>query len=269
MIGIETLRTLLPTLFRPLVRLCVRHGIRIGDVEEVLKILFVSEAKRNIVESKGEFSVSRVAAMTGIQRPAVTELLGKDIPAKRTQSLMMKILGAWQSKRAFTTAYGRPRVLSIEGKDSEFASLVRSVSQDLNPYTILFELERNKLIEKTSTGARLLSSSFAVRQDVGEGLKYLASDLSDLLEAVESNLVGAGPPHHHLTTEYDSIPISKIPSVQKAVLKEGEKLHGRIRKILAAADSDLNGKGKDSDPVRVAFCSFGFVDLKHRGRIED
>lgn len=257
-----SLEKALQHLLRPIVRLCVRYAVKIVDVEMVLKTLFIQEAKEQL-RLNGEIeSVSKISVMTGIQRPAVNEILKSNLKDSepRSTNLLMKIIGAWQTKPDFTTTQGKPRVLQFEGKQSEFAKLVLSVSQALNPYTVLYELERAKLIEKGSRGLKLLSKSFISNLDTEQSLQFLSSDIADLTAAVDENLQkGASPVNHHLTTEYDNIPQEKEDEVRLALLEEGEKFHARIRTLLSGYDRDMNSSksyNKNSSAMRVALCSF-------------
>lgn len=257
-----SLEKALQHLLRPIVRLCVRYAVKVVDVESVLKTLFVQEAKAHLKSNSETESVSKISVMTGIQRPAVNEILNEMTNSlePRSTNLLMKVIGAWQTKPGFTTSHGKPRVLQFEGKQSEFAKLVLSVSQALNPYTVLYELERAKLIEKGSRGLKLLSQSFISNLDTEQSLQFLSSDIADLTAAVDENLQqGTSPINHHLTTEYDNIPADKEKEIRHTLFQEGEKFHAKIRSILSLYDRDIISRKpniKTSQSIRVALCSF-------------
>ena len=269
MLNRATIEKTLPRLLRGVVRLCVRYGVKIGDVERALKPLFVEEATALLRADGESINASRLSVLTGLQRPAITQIMDDDKPRETSTgvSLVMKVVGAWQSKGEFTTSNGKPRVLGVEGKQSEFADLVFSVSGALNPYTVLRELERAKLVERTPRGLRLLSSSFVVHEDVELGLQFLASDLEDLTTSVEENLNrGQEPVNHHLTTEYDRIPTAVAEEVRQLLLEEGHKVHARVRGLVAPYDKDISGESGREKTVRVSFCSFSRIHSNETGR---
>lgn len=246
-------------LLRPIVRLCVKHGVKVDEVESVLKTLFIEEAKNYLSLVNEGVSVSKISIMTGLQRPAVGEIMRQNLSHNRSRAtnLIMKVIGAWQTNPNFTTSAGKPRVLAFEGKQSEFSNLVSSVSQALNPYTVLYELERAKLVEKGPRGLKLLSKSFLSNQDVEKSLEFLSYDIADLTAAVEENIhERTNPLNHHLTTEYDNIPEDKIIEIKLSLLEEGEKFHSKIRSLLSSFDCDLNNSINSSGTIRVALCSF-------------
>jgi hypothetical protein len=258
-----TFHKLLPSMLRPVVKLCVRYGLRVGDVESAVKWLFVEEAIAAVGESAEKVSVSQISAITGIQRLAISEMQRESASAvgARVISPTQKILGSWQTSAQFLTNKGKPRVLSATGKNSEFAQLVRSVSKEPNPYTILQEMERSGLVERTKTGVKLKASSLMGNADAELGLSFLAEDLADLCYTVTDNINSPEQkPHHHLTTEYDAIPAAKFDLVQDLFLKEGHRLHERMRSQLAELDLPSSGVASSEDVVRVMFCSFSRVE---------
>lgn len=237
----------LPELLRPIVSLCIRFGIKFVDLEKVLKRLFVHEAEKQV----GRDSISKLSVMTGIQRPQVQKLLLSPINEIKSSNLIMSVIDKWSSKKPFCTKGGKAKILNFEGKKSEFAELVRSVSKNLNPYTVLFELERSKLVVKTPKGLKLLSNSFIANSSAEKGFNFLSSDLGDLVASVVENLDNPGTtPNHHLTTEYMSIPTEKETELKKLLLREGEKIHLKLRRLFSRSEN------KSRNRMRVAFCSF-------------
>jgi len=140
---------------------------------------------------------------------------------------------------------GAPRSLQCAGADSEFAELVRSVSVDLNPYTIIFALEHSGMIERNGDQLVLKQRIFDPGNDIAGGLEILAQDLSRLVTAVEQNIFAApttppGIPNLHITTFYDNICTEDLVCIRNWLLDEGSKLHARAREYLAQHDKDAN-----------------------------
>ena len=181
----------------------------------------------------------------------------KDTP----QGLISRILGHWQQDPHFTTKNGKPRVLSLEGDDSEFKQLVRSITHDVTPGTVLFELERIEAVEHTRNGLKLTSRIYVPKGNLREGFSMLARDSVDLMEAIEYNLFeDPKTPNLHLNTEFDRISDKALPKIREWLIREGSALHQRARNFLSKYDADLNVELEPSTcNTRVKLGSFSVV----------
>lgn len=262
----KTLRMLV----RPLVTLCLRHAVKIQDLEEAIKEEFVCQAINQLEGLGATASVSRISAMTGIHRREISRIQEPNPDHLLGSSLISRIIGQWQTDRRFTAEDGRgPRALRYEGKDSEFSRLVSAVSSDLNPYTVLFEMERLGTIKRTDRGLRLRVDALVRRDDIDEGLQLLAADTSDLFEAVSDNLIDSlREPHLHLKTEFDNIRIDRLEEIRSWLVTEGSKLHKRAREFISKFDLDINpepvqrsGHSSPKGGGRVAFSTFSLTKL--------
>ena len=259
--ALEGLRLLLG----PLARFCLRHSLKLQDVLELLKVALIDAAEAEMKSSGHKINVSRLSVMTGIHRPDVVRLF-REHSTKDDGNVLTRVLGLWQQDSRFQTTAGKPRTLSIEGKVNEFVELVSAVSSDLNPYAILFELERTKLVVRTRNGIKLAGEVYNPRGDVQAGFKLLAEDSEDLLCSVEANLLGSDLfgseiPNHHIKTQYDRIAARFIPEIKVWLLEEGMAFHKRIRNYLSKFDLDLNPKLKVDELVtRVALGSFSRIE---------
>jgi hypothetical protein len=158
-----------------------------------------------------------------------------------SRDVITKVVGQWRQDKRFTTKAGQPRVLSFGEISSQFHELVGTVSQDLNPGTVLFELLRVKAVEETKTGLRLTVQSYVPKGDVVAGFSILANDTDDLTRAVEENVLGNDEvPHLHARTVYDSVRADALPEIKLWLLKEGHQFHGRVREYVSSFDQDIN-----------------------------
>ena len=226
---------------RPLARLCLQRGIRVQHFFDAAKRAFVDAATEelNILDSK--HSTSRIAAMTGLQRKEIKRLREPNAASLTQVHYLAKILGQWSGNRRFSDRHGKPRVLSLSGQHSEFAELVYSISTDLNPYTALFELERNGAIQKKGTTVRLLHPTMEIGADQESSLQLLAEDIERLVGAVNYNIFDEPQvPNLHSRTEYDNIAPSAIPKIRRWILEQGFKFHTELRAFLSRYDRDLN-----------------------------
>lgn len=249
-------------MLRPVLRLCLRHSLKLNDLIEIVKIVYVQVAKEDLQKRSEDVSVSRLSVMTGVHRKDVTRIYRNNDFRTRAESLVSKILGAWQQNPHFLTKSGKPRTISVEGSNSEFTQLVRSVSADLNPYTVLYEMERAGLVKRTARGLNMVSGSHISSENLEEGVMLLAEDLNDLVSGVEENVFERKEvPNLHLKTEYDKIDPRALPKIREWLIEQGEVFHRKARKFLAEFDGDLNPKrATDGEVARVVIGSFSRIE---------
>lgn len=244
----EIYHSALRAFLRPIARYCLRRSIKLQDVVEALKASLLSVAQEEMVQNEKRQTVSRLSIMTGVHRKDVIRIIDHGEERREDINLPARIIGQWRVRPEFRSISGRPKTLSIEGGGSEFAALVRSVSKELNPYTVLFELERSGAVERRGDRLKLRSQSYEPKGDVRRSLEMLASDAEDLFEAVEENVFHAPElPNLHITTTYDNIAVYAVPKIREWFLKEGEAFHARAREFLSKYDRDSNTSIKEKE----------------------
>ena len=253
--------SLLFSAFRSLVRIGIKRGLTIQEASQLLKAAFVLEAKDEIARIGLTPNISKVAAICGMHRREVTNLFDKTIDSKvsESNSLMSRIIGHWLGSRKYTSKEGEPKALKLDGDKNSFTSLAKEVSQDLNCYTILFELERLKLVRKEGDTIILDKAGFEPKGDYDRELALLASDIEQLIAAVSKNMAAEKSPENlHITTSYDNISQDQLPEIRKWIFSEGAIFHKKLRAFLSKYDRDLNPKlnQKQGKAIKVVVGSF-------------
>lgn len=249
-------------LLRPLVRWCLKRGVRSSQVEELLRESFVHEAQHEIQQAQGAFSVSKVSVMTGLHRTEVSRLLAGERPDRGAHDILNRVLGLWASSKRYRTAEGAPRDLTHEGLSSEFARLVADVSKEVTHYPILFELERIGAIEYVENLVRLKVREYTPQKDHQYGLDLLSLDVEDLASAIEANVTHRDrDPSLHLRTAYDNIDPNDLPQIRRWIMKQGAEFQSKMREYLAQFDRDSSGAIEQSgERARVAVTSFSYAE---------
>lgn len=247
-----------------LARFCLRHALKVQEVEACFREEFMAAAKRVIEERGEEVSLSRLSVMTGLTRREVQRIKNSPLKADATPGLITKVIGHWQSDRRFVDKERAPRVLTFGSEESDFNKLVTQVSKDLNPAAVLFELERVKAVERTDAGLKLAVQIYRPRGDVETGFSVLKQDIEDLIGCVEENVfqrpdIGA----LHLRTVYDRVRPEAATELKSWLLKEGNALHARAREKLSQFDQDVNPDPSfTGKTVRVTLGAFGRVSAE-------
>ena len=247
--------------FKPIARFCLRRSIKLQDMVEQLKVSLLEVALDEMQQRNQRPTASRLAIMTGVHRKDVTRIIERGESKPEDVALPARIIGQWRTRPEFVGLSGKPRALTVEGNDSEFAGLVRSVSKELNPYTLLFELERSGAVERSGDRLRLLTQVYTPKGDQKRALEMLAADAEDLFEAVQENVFDQPKiANLHITTTYDNVSTSAVKQIRAWLLSEGAKFHQRAREFLARFDVDSNPKLRgQSAGVKVALGAFSRI----------
>ncbi|MFM1848379.1 MAG: hypothetical protein RL417_1853 [Pseudomonadota bacterium] len=250
-------------MLQPVVRLCFRRSLQLNDIIDLLKEVFVALAKEELQKAGEAPSLSRLSVMTGVHRKDVTRIERAGDVKGGGANLIARVMVQWQHDPRFSTKRGRPRVITVEGRESEFAELVRSVNgEDVSPYAVLHEMERLGAVERTPNGLRLAWRDFVAGDDLRSGLEMLASDTADLGQAVEENLFKASESirNLHLKTEFDNIVPEAVSEIRAWILQEGSLFHRRVRDFLARYDRDLSPSLKGAEGrCRVVLGTFSLT----------
>lgn len=252
---------LLALVLRPAIRFCLRHSLRLQDFLECAKTVFIEESAQALESQGQKRNISRISVMSGVHRRDVARIQEYGLQLFYEPDVVTKVLGMWQSSSQFSTGMNEAKPLSCDGEKSEFVALVRSVSKDINPATVLFELERVKAVEKREGKLHLRVESFVPKGNTLQGFNILAHDADDLTRTVEENVLSApAVPQFHARTEYDNVRPDALPEIKRWFLREGHEFHARVRAFVSKFDQDIhpdpkfNGKGS-----KVVFSAFSNV----------
>ena len=255
----------LKLVLRPVVRFFVRHSHSVHEFHALSKTLFVEEAELLLKQSKERTSVSRISAMTGLNRRDIAHIREhQGTPWHEGASVIARVLALWQHDARFCGSRGKPRELSFSGEKSEFSQLVSAVSRDLHAGTVLRELLRSKLVVSDGRDLRLVGREAIHPRDESRGFQVLSRDLNTLIKVASGNICNPQPVKHlHLRTEFDNIEQAKIPELKTWLIEQGRDLHRRAREFLVSLDLDLSsGSASPQGGGRVVLSTFGLAEVE-------
>jgi hypothetical protein len=252
----------LQRLLRPLVRFCLKHSLKIQDLEDCAKHIFVEEAKIALDKIGKKGNVSTLSIATGVHRREVLRLIEAEAPPAPVDSVTTRVLGAWQSDERFNSKQ-KPKKLTFGYDTSDFSQLVRSVSKDVHPQAVLSELVRCGMVSEHGDMLTLKHKTYNPRGDAKKGFDILSEDCSDLISAVEENLMERPEiPHLHIRTCYDQVVASEVPRLRRWLLATGEDLHKDARAVISEADADFIKKKEDTTgkKFKVVLGSYSWIE---------
>lgn len=268
-LGRQQLR-IVQLLVKPVVRYCLRNLVSLHELFEAAKAMAVEQAADELERLGEKVTVSKVSVMTGLTRRDVNRLFKAGQPEFGTPPLTARVINRWQQDKRFVTAAGKPKVLNYRGADSEFWELVKSVSKDMSPPTVMFQLQRLGLVQESKNGLRLLEEVSFTHLDPEEGLKLLAQDNNSLIRSVEENIFSPQPIRNlHLRTHFNNIFVDDLPAIRAWFLEKGKLFHREAREFLAQYDGDINPDQTKGGGGEASLTTFSWTDSKNTDSNED
>ena len=255
-------------ILKPVVKYCLRNSLKIQDLTEVAKGLFIEFSSAELEARGSKVTDSSLSVMTGLHRRDVTRLKIEGAEPDKANDVVTKVIGQWQSDSRYCDKQGKARVISYGTEASEFNKLVCLVSNDITSASVLTELERIGAVQKHADGLKLIEKTYSPGKSPIKGLRILSDDCDDLVSAVEENLLHTPEiPHMHYRTVYDRVDSSAIPKLKKWFLDQGNELHLRAREYISKFDLDINPSKDSKEPGRrVVLSSFSFVSGEEKER---
>ena len=257
----EEKEKLFKVMLKPALRFCLRNTFGIRKVFEIIRSLLIELAVEELRASGEKVNVSRLSVLTGMSRREVTRIYRDDEPVTSPPMLVQRVSNRWQQHPNFLTKAKKPRVLTYKGEDSEFAALVRMVSTDVKPGTMLSQLERLGMVEKTKHGLKLKEQVEFFTKDPRKGLELLSKDASTLIQAGEENLFRPRDTRNlHLHTEFDNIYHEDVPAIRQWIFERGQLFHRHVRDYLSNFDKDVSGDQGKAAGAKVIVGAFSWTE---------
>lgn len=249
---------ILRKLLLPVVGWGLRHGILLHDFVAVLKEALVFVSKEELQKSGADVNASRVSVMTGLYREEIKRIFNMDdFAAPPIKNVAGRVLVTWEQSKRLRTAKNKPKDLETEG----LHEVIRSITQALNPATVVFELERSGAIKHVKGKWRLVRSTQVLSKSEEMSYNQVGDDIASVLIAAEENIKlesGVGNLHHR--TVFDNVYRDALPEIREWLLREGREFHRRARAYLAERDADLGEPRSRGTP---AGCSVVLGSFSH------
>lgn len=160
----------------PLVRLLIGSGVRHGALADRLKRLYVEAADRDFALPGKRMTDSRLSLLTGLQRRDIKALRKAPPAAPARHGPLPRVLGRWSAEG------GAPL------DRASLENLIREVSRDMHPRTVIDELVRQGTVIENEGAFRLAANAWLPRDEAGR-LGYFGGNLGDHAAAASANLL--------------------------------------------------------------------------------
>ncbi len=237
---------------RPAIHHCMRQALGVQELLEAARWVFVDLAAEDLKRAGEKVNISRLSVITGLQRPVVQALLAER-QEKDPSRFTVRVISTWRNSKAYLAKNKQPKVLPYDGKRGSFTTLVQSVSKDLHPGTVLFDLQRLDLVEVSEKGIKLKGEAQITKRGTNRGYEQLSRDTEDLMMAVISNIEWPNGqlPNYHGTTSFDNLDESDLDQIRAWIFTKFSKFHKEVESYLAGFDLDLNPDPKKAGGKRV------------------
>ncbi len=239
----------------PLAQLCVSKGIRIQEVEEMLRSAFVRSARDAHPSLSSTRIASRISASTGLTRREVTRLVAELKPrAVQRRSPVNELFTHWLSDPGFRGANDKPLALSRQGPEPSFESLANWATQDVHPRTLLEELCRLQLArhDTESDTVHLVQDAFVPRGDWVRLMTFLGDNVGDHFRAAVANVLSDGKQQLEQAIYADELSKESLGQARELMARQWSRLLEQVGPELEALmQADLEAGRAQDQSMRI------------------
>ncbi len=258
-------------LLSPLVKILLRKGVAYSELMQVIKQVYVDSTEKQLIESEGKATTSRIAIITGLTRKDVAQirkspLTPDSVSQKYNRSL--RVINGWLEDPEFCTPGGYPEVLPIHGVEKSFEKLVERYSGNMTSRAMLDELESVGIVKRIEKEhVSLQHHAYLPSSDEKEAFTIMGTDVALLISTIDHNMNNE-PENARFQRKvcYDNIPDECLTELRTMVNKEGQALLEKLNTWFLQHDRDSNpeikGKGHNRAGVGIFYFEEDMPDQK-------
>jgi hypothetical protein len=176
-----------------------------------------------------------LSLLTGIHRREAKRIREQDaVEGGPPYSITLgaQIVARWMGEAPWLDADGKPRVLPREAPEpgaASFHELVRSVSVDLHPRSVLDEWLRLGLVDcGDDDRVHLRSAGFVPAKGFDEKAHFIGRNVRDHMNAAFANLDSDDPPFLERSASYHSLPAESVADLSRLAREAGQEALVRV-----------------------------------------
>jgi hypothetical protein len=241
----SALAVALVDLLLPTSRLLLKAGVGVDQLIRAAKQAYVKAAVAEVIPAGSRANVSRLSVVTGLTRKEVSSLLrqiwshGVRPGHSTKEQRAIRVLRGWANDERFRKPNGRPAELSVHGRRSKFALLVKLYGGDVTPRAVLGELQRMKAVLMTRGGGIRMKT---VRKHSQKQTRQQAIELvrvfGDFVGTAAQPLRGSRVPVFFGFREGTGVPPSEVARFERTFSKRGGALLDSVGQWLDSCPKD-------------------------------
>ncbi len=220
----------------------IARGLTAPVIYSLLKRVYVEVAEDLFRLDDKPLTDSRIAMLTGVHRKDIRTFRAEDDGSRQTRrksTLLATVIGQWTSAPDFTDGTAPIPLPRQSDTGPDFESLVRSVSRDVRPRTVLDELLNAGLVSETSDGVLELRPEAVVGTgDTGGKEAFFAANVGDHLAAATENLLADTPPFFERAVFYNQLPPEALDQIEAAARTKAQTLLEDLNRQSSALHRD-------------------------------
>lgn len=183
----------------PMVRLLVACGVDYVRFAAVLKRAFIEQALKELQEQGVADTDSALSLLSGVHRKDVRYWRDNGLSDRiaRKVSISSQVFAHWTQNPIYRNRSKQPKPLLRMGDDGTFETLVRQITQDVHPFTVLAEMVRLGLVTVVNKQGKdwVIPSErgFIPPPGSAELLELFAANLADHGASAVRNIRGGTP----------------------------------------------------------------------------
>jgi uncharacterized protein DUF6502 len=219
----------LARILRPVARLLIASGVPFQAASESLKRAYVEAAHRHFGDETR--TDSRLSLLTGINRKEVRRLttpVADEWGPESVTSFASAVHTAWTLREEWRDPDGRPRLLPKRGEGS-FDALVKGVTRDMRPASVLAELVRLGYAEVGADDmVKAAGGAFLSQREFADRLGALAENLQDHADAGVVNVLADSPPFLERALFADELSEESARRLHEESRAQWKRLHDEL-----------------------------------------
>jgi hypothetical protein len=255
---------------RPLVRLCIKHGISFRELTDAIRYVFVESAHEDYLRDQDP-SPSRIAALSGLTRADVERIQCSDAESKSVTARMnasIQVLSAWHSDPAFTGPYGIPLELPTQGA-SGFQGLVDRYGEGIPADEVLDDLMRSGCVTRGKGNiVKVLRRSYLSGNIDPAVISYTGRSLRSLAETLEFNIEKPDSKDKRFQRQFMStqgIRESDLPIFNELLKEAGQKFLEDLDAWTTEREKALTNLEKTPNEIPRVYPAVGLYMFFHQG----
>jgi hypothetical protein len=238
-------------MMRPLIRILLRNGYAYGSLAEQLRQVYVEVALEEFPPEGKKQTVSRVSALTGLNRKEVKRLLEGGDPERKSgqdrYNRAVRVISGWINDERFQNDRGRPAELPVEGGRRSFSQLVKDHSGDIPTVAMLDMLLDAGSVRRRDDTVRLIRHAYIPGGDSAEKIRILGNDAGELIATIDHNLTaGEDELLFQRKVAWDNIAPEAVPKLRKLSFRKAQSLLEQLNREYAKNEQEVgaetNGK---------------------------